>query len=231
MKFQIAGSRFYAGVVQRFISAEISPANISDLTGGILPPEFEDELTRLLTISTKTSGVGITAEYDTRDNFFSPSAGIRYQFNHLWYDDTFGSDIEYQLTELSGLHYLPITEKWRSGFRVEVNYANADQFLPTYATPAIKLRGIPAQRYQGNAVVNTELEIVYKINNRFDVNVFGGVGYAANEWGELSDAKSRVAKGAGFRYLIARRYGFKMGVDVAKGPEESVFYIQAGSAW
>jgi hypothetical protein len=40
-----------------------------------------------------------------------------------------------------------------------------------------------------------------------------------------------VSKGVGFRYLIAKRYGFAMGADIARGPEETAFYIQAGSAW
>ena len=40
-----------------------------------------------------------------------------------------------------------------------------------------------------------------------------------------------VSKGVGFRYLIATRYGFVMGADIARGPEDTAFYIQAGSTW
>jgi hypothetical protein len=32
-----------------------------------------------------------------------------------------------------------------------------------------------------------------------------------------------VSKRVGFRYLIARRLGHAMGIDVAKGPEDTVF--------
>jgi hypothetical protein len=35
----------------------------------------------------------------------------------------------------------------------------------------------------------------------------------------------------GFRRLVARRLGIYMGIDVAKGLEETAFYIQMGSAW
>jgi len=31
--------------------------------------------------------------------------------------------------------------------------------------------------------------------------------------------------------MIAKRYGFEMGLDIARGPEETVFYIQGGTAW
>jgi hypothetical protein len=37
--------------------------------------------------------------------------------------------------------------------------------------------------------------------------------------------------GAGFRYLVARRLGIYAGLDLARGPEDTVLYIQAGSAW
>jgi hypothetical protein len=38
-------------------------------------------------------------------------------------------------------------------------------------------------------------------------------------------------EGAGFRYKIARLLGLRMGVDVARGPEEWAFYIVFGNAW
>jgi hypothetical protein len=31
--------------------------------------------------------------------------------------------------------------------------------------------------------------------------------------------------------MIAKRYGFEMGLDIARGPEETVFYIQGETAW
>ncbi len=48
---------------------------------------------------------------------------------------------------------------------------------------------------------------------------------------DLSDAEVANSYGSGFRYLIARRYGMTMGIDIARGPEETAWYIQAGSSW
>jgi hypothetical protein len=31
--------------------------------------------------------------------------------------------------------------------------------------------------------------------------------------------------------LVARKLGLSAGLDVARGPEESAFYITAGSSW
>ena len=49
--------------------------------------------------------------------------------------------------------------------------------------------------------------------------------------GFFEDGRIRYMGGGGFRYLIAKRYGFEMGLDIARGPEETVFYIQGGTAW
>ena len=86
-------------------------------------------------------------------------------------------------------------------------------------------------RYQGNVVAVAEVELTWQFDDRWSILGFTGAGRAANETGDLGAAPSRTTYGAGFRYLIARRYGFEMGLDVARGPEESVFYIQAGTAW
>ena len=61
-------------------------------------------------------------------------------------------------------------------------------------------------------------------------------GFATRNWDDetlnCSDPSRPVnAWGVGFRYLIARRLGMYMGADIAKGPEDTAFYIQAGSAW
>jgi len=83
-------------------------------------------------------------ESDSRDNFFSPHAGYRYEIEHLWYRDFLGSDIEYQLTSFSGLNYCNLTDSFRLALRVGAEYADTDGLLPPFATPGIELRGLPA---------------------------------------------------------------------------------------
>lgn len=230
LKFQLGNSAFFLGPTHRYINADISPTNLDDLLDNI-PPQWQEAFTHLLSQSITTSGIGLTLEYDNRDNIFSPEQGIKYEVNHLWFNEKISSDITYQLTEMSALHYVKLNKNWRTAARVEVNYANADDFLPPYATPYINMRGIPAARYQGKAIAQAELELIYKLNFRWELNAFTGIGRASNQFSDLKENSSKVTQGLGFRYLIARRYGFKMGIDIAKGPEDSVFYIQAGSAW
>jgi len=60
---------------------------------------------------------------------------------------------------------------------------------------------------------------------------FGGAGRAARNLDQLNDAERAHSVGTGFRYLLARKLGLGAGIDVARGPEETVVYIIFGSAW
>jgi hypothetical protein len=40
-----------------------------------------------------------------------------------------------------------------------------------------------------------------------------------------------TASGAGFRYLLARKHGLQMGLDVAAGPDKPIIYLVFGNAW
>ena len=76
-----------------------------------------------------------------------------------------------------------------------------------------------------------ETEVTWELDDRWSLLAFTGAGRAANSAGDFSDEASRTSRGMGFRYQIARRYGFHVGIDVARGPEDTVWYIQAGTAW
>ena len=226
LKFKLGESAFYFGPMHRYVDAQVSIINSGNLLNKI-----PSNLRPALSTNIVTSGAGLTVEYDSRNNFYSPTDGLKYELNYLWFDDVFGSDVDYTLAELTALNYFKITDHWRTAIRVEANYIDADQVLPPYATPYISMRGIPAARYQGQSVALSELEVAYRINLRWELSAFAGIGKASDSFSDFSDSDSRVSKGAGFRYLIARRYDFNMGIDIAKGPEDTVFYIQAGSAW
>ena len=43
--------------------------------------------------------------------------------------------------------------------------------------------------------------------------------------------KTVAAGGVGFRYRLARKMGMQAGVDVARGPEDTAFYLTIGNAW
>jgi len=230
LKFKLASSNFFLGASQRYVNAQITPRFNGDLNN-VLPPKFVDAVKELFPANITTSAFGINLEFDNRDNVFSPTQGYQYSLEQLWYRESFGSDIDYELVSFKGLNYWPLSQHWRAGLRLNSEYADSENILPPFATPSIKLRGIPAMRYQGNFVGVAETELSWLMDSRWSVVGFIGAGRASNSSRTFTDASTQTTQGLGFRYHIARRYGFDMGIDIARGPDDTIWYITAGSAW
>jgi hypothetical protein len=60
---------------------------------------------------------------------------------------------------------------------------------------------------------------------------FGGLGWTRSE--VLGEVETRTvgAGGGGIRYLLARAFGIRGGIDAAYGPDGGAFYLTMGSAW
>ena len=70
------------------------------------------------------------------------------------------------------------------------------------------------------------------VPTRWTAIAFGGIGGAATDWSELSSAKVAGSGGVGFRYLLAKKFGIRSGVDVAVGTGgKPLFYLQNGATW
>jgi len=214
--FRIKESRFLLGGKYIFTKTKVSLFNDSDLP-------FFDSLDFNLT----NSGIGIIAEYENFDNMFSPNKGLRANITYNQYLEFLGSDRYFGLVKAFALYYLPvISTKWVSGFRAEGQIAVGDP--PFYAYPFVYLRGVPVMRYQGKYVVLAETEQSVALTRRWSMVAFGGYGQTF-----FDNKKGSIAwnTGAGIRYLIARIFGLKMGIDVARGPEDWAFYIVFGNSW
>jgi len=86
-------------------------------------------------------------------------------------------------------------------------------------------------RYQGEAIASMEAELRWQFWERVSLVGFGGVGAAWNDFDRLDDTATATTGGVGLRYELAREFGLHAGFDVAFGPEDTVLYIQFGSAW
>ena len=233
LKFRVGDSRWMLGARQVFRQVELGLEEDISLPSPKLEKAVNNFLKEKLGDKINTSGLGVLAEYDARDNPLSPQDGIYLSGNYIWYGDSVGSDFDFASYTLQGLNYWNANEHFN--FAVRLQYDGVDVSdstrLPPYVLPYIDMRGIPAVRYQGKAVAVAEVEATWKASPRWRFNFFGGGGRAAESLDALSDAEVANSYGTGFRYLIARRYGMTMGIDVARGPEDTAWYIQAGSSW
>jgi hypothetical protein len=210
--FRIAGSRLYAG--GRWVLARSDVRFVNAPPGGVLGS----------TATSVISGLGPVLTWDSRDTIFTPSSGTRAEVSFLWNDPVLGSDYRYWKLTAYELGYFPVVESLTAALRVEAQLSGGD--VPFYAKPYVRLRGVPALRYQGNSALVAEGEVRWDVVRRWSVVGFTGAGAA-------DDLRQEVAwsVGGGFRYLVASAFGLRMGVDAARGPEQWAFYVVFGNAW
>jgi hypothetical protein len=218
--FRLGGSDFFAGFSFDYTDVDTSIETGIDI--GI--PELER-----LTINAKNVSVALVLAYDSLNNSFTPTSGIDSEVSYSRHDEAIGSDFDYNLLDTENQVHFKLSEKWGMGIRLDTHFSDGD--IPFYALPYVDLRGIPALRYQGENVITTEAQFAWSPHHRWQVLGFAGVGQAAKDISDFGDVENHKAYGVGFRYLAVKALGLNMGVDVAKGPEDTVYYIAFGTSF
>ena len=175
------------------------------------------------------SELGAIIELDRRDNIFTPDKGIKFHVDAIRSDNIFGSDFDFWRLDYYMYGYLPLSHNLIGGLRIDGAQTFGD--VPFYLQPYIDMRGIPAERYQGGIALLTEGELRWDIVRRWSAVAFSGVGKAFDSWNDFGSADWIVSWGAGFRYLVARKFKLRMGVDLAHGAGSFAYYIVFGSNW
>jgi len=229
LKFRLRESNFFAGARYQFLGSTVDFDNVpdDDIDAGLdddpLPGVRKGDL------DSSVGQLGFLLGYDSRDNILSPNTGIKADFEAMFAEDYFGSDFKFQKYRLAFLGYTPITTRLGLGVRLGGRLARGD--TPFYALPFIEMRGIPAMRYQDNVVALAEVQANLRLTTRWTLTGFGGIGKESGTFDDFGKADARTTVGGGLRYLLARDLGLRVGIDVARGPEEWAFYLQVGSAW
>lgn len=223
MQFRIGSTPWMLGIKQLLAKSKIELNKFEF-------DKFELDTTELkLDNESVTSGLGIEAEFDTRNNLFYPTKGYRFSADYMVFDEAIGSDSNYRNLNIEGEGYIPVSEKWTLGLAGNYqNYEQGDGFVSPTAKPYVELRGVSSFRYQGDEIETLQGQLTYSINHRWKVSGFYGSGKAT----ERADQTNKVnAGGVGFRYQIARRYGLHLGMDYAQSHEERAIYFNVGSGF
>jgi hypothetical protein len=190
-----------------------------------------DEDTEIEVGNVDSRNIGVAADimYDSRDNVFTPNRGQLLQMNVWRYDEGLGGDYNYWNGTLKLLSFFQLHPAFVLGLRLEGSAV--DGRAPFYAYPYVSLRGIPALRYQGKRAGVIEAEARWNIFSRWAILGFAGTGAVGADDPSFETDDDIYAGGAGVRYFLMQDLGLWLGVDVARGPEDSYAYITVGQAW
>jgi hypothetical protein len=158
-----------------------------------------------------------------------PNRGQLFDLAVWRYDEAIGGDYDYWNATLKLLSFHQLHQKFVLGLRLE--YSTIDGRAPFFAIPWVSLRGIPALRYQGDRVLVGEIEGRYNFTPKWAMVAFAGSGSVASDVPVIDTEQSIYSYGLGGRYKIFEAQNVWVGIDIARGPEETYWYIQIGHPW
>jgi hypothetical protein len=214
-KVRLGESRWYLGANWRYLDSAV---------------QFKTNLPiDLPVVENSVSGIGVVGLYEDLDYRLSPRDGFKTELTATVNNDAIGSDFDYEQFAWKIRQYFEFGEKYTFSWRLDGATTSGD--VPFYLEPYIEMQGIPALRYQGATAATAEIRAGYDFHPRWTALGFVGAGRAANSFSDLSSASTRTAYGIGFRYLMAKVLGMRVGIDIARGPEGTYAYLVMGSAW
>ena len=183
----------------------------------------------LPTVESSVSGIAAIALYENLDYQISPRNGFNLRLEAQFNREAIGSDYHYDRYAWQARQYFEFADKYTLAWRLDGATTSGD--VPFYLEPFVEIQGIPAMRYQGSAAATFEVRGGYDVHPRWTVLGFVGGGRAGESISRLADEKTHKAYGVGFRYMIAKKMGMRIGLDVARGPEGTYGYLVMGNAW
>lgn len=218
-QFRLKESNWWLGGSYTYVNADNTFEIFDDLPIDLPNPTYEFTL----------GSVSIFLEYDGRNTTFTPTDGWSGKIEFKDYDENWGSDFDYQYYKGKLFKFTPFGKYSSLGLRAEIEAVNGD--APFFGYPFVGLRGIPALRYQGQEVITGEAEYLWGFTPRWSMVFFGGAGYTTAIKSLDGESRTVGAGGLGVRYRLARKLPLQAGFDIARGPEDTSFYITVGNAW
>jgi Omp85 superfamily domain len=218
IKFRLANSNFFLGGSYLYLNTDNTfemPVDIPEFNG----TEFSSTLSEATMI----------LNFDSRNNVFTPTSGVFLELSGTYSDTWFGGEDQYGRIGASALGFFPAARKVVIGIRYESRFSLGA--VPFWARPIISMRGVPLTKYQNKNTTLMEAEIDWNLYKRWSLVGFTGIGNAYSSFEEFDKGKTVRTLGTGFRYMIARKLGTNMGIDVAFSNDDWAFYIVFGSAW
>jgi hypothetical protein len=219
LNFRLGQSDWLLGVGLLYLDAK-------NRFGASLPDSTEDDR---FALTFKNAGVAAKLLYETRDNTMNPTAGQLFELSLWRYDESIGGSFDYWSWKLKALSFHPLAQKFTLGLRAELT--GVDGRPPFFGYPWVSLRGVPALRYQDEAVGVAEIEGRYLLAPRWEISAFAGLGYTSDSVSLFDNPGSIYNYGLGSRYKVFEAHNVWMGIDIARGPEDWNWYIQIGQAW
>jgi hypothetical protein len=184
-------------------------------------------------INTTFSGLGLHAQWDTRDSQFYPRKGYLADIDASFHDPAIGDNFAYQIYKLAYNRYISLASNQVLAWRAMGQFEGGN--VPFYALSQFgrgpDLRGYRIGQYQDRQMFAAQAEYRYEFTERFGAVVFAGAGEVAPSLGQFTFDDLLPAGGFGLRAVVAEKNHVAIRLDFAWGKDGGQYYLNVGEAF
>jgi hypothetical protein len=180
-----------------------------------------------------SAGVGIVANWDSRDNTFAAQSGSFYQLTTLFYRSAFGSDYSYDDIQIDLRNFFVTMTDHVFAIQAAGEFIDGEasfQNLAKFGGQNI-LRGYYEGRYRNKNGVAIQAEYRIPVWWRFGVVGFAGVAQVADRFSSLALDHFWSAGGMGLRFSWSPEERINIRMDYGAGSNSSGLYFTITEAF
>jgi hypothetical protein len=209
---------WYGGAFVRFIDANQS-----------IDREIGDNETQFEIGDATSVGVGVIAEYDSRDMPLSSYTGRHLKIDALFNDEAIGSNQTYQSYGLAYRSYHRITDSVVLAW--EVQGCKRGGKAPLWDACLVKLRGFSATDYLGRVSASGQIEARWQMSSRWGLAGFAGSGYVGDSFAGVREREPIPSFGAGIRFMVLPAKRINIRLDYARSKDSDAIHFSVGEAF
>jgi len=181
----------------------------------------------------KSSGLGLVANWDSRDNTFAAASGSFYQVTGLLYRQSFGGDYDYSDIQIDTRHFFEIVPTQVLAIQAAAEFMNGTvpfQSLVRFGGQNI-LRGYFDGRYRDKNGMVLQAEYRVPVWWRIGLVGFAGVAQVANQVSNFATNRFWFAGGVGLRFFWNPKERISLRLDYGIGNNSSGTYVTVTEAF
>ncbi|MDX1645343.1 MAG: BamA/TamA family outer membrane protein [Thermoanaerobaculia bacterium] len=172
------------------------------------------------------SALGLQLTFDRRDDVFAPRRGIFAQLSATFFEESLGSDFEFQRYLLDRRSFFPVGRNDVVALQSYLRVTRGE--IPFYHLSELggakRMRGYFEGRFRDRDMAIVQAEYRLAFADRWDAVAFAGLGSVARSLGDF-DFDVRPSAGGGLRYRLSRSEEIKARLDVGVGEEGVEVYV------
>jgi hypothetical protein len=180
-----------------------------------------------------SSGLGVVANWDSRDNTFATRSGSFYQVTALFYRSAFGSDYSYDDIQIDTRNFFTVVADHVVALQGTGEFINGSAPFQSYAKFGGQnlLRGYFDGRYRDKNSVSLQAEYRFPVWWRFGLVGFAGVAQVADQVSGFALDRFWLAGGIGLRFAWSPEERINIRLDYGAGSNSSGVYITITEAF